>query len=112
MFVNRRKVWIVILVVLLAASACGGPRRSIIGKWDQVGGGETLEFYTDGTVVATGVGMTISGTYTFIDDEHIRIDLSGLWGIAGPQVFRVSISGNRMVLEDSYGSTFEYTRVK
>ncbi|MBC8262559.1 MAG: hypothetical protein H8E47_00345 [Anaerolineales bacterium] len=117
MFNNRivRRFWLLLfvpLIVVLTVSACGGPQRAIVGKWQQAGGGETIEFYKDGTVTATSIGITVTGSYKFIDDSQIRLDLSGLWGLAGPQIFEVRISGNRLTLKDAYGNTTEYTKVK
>lgn len=111
----KRRLWLLALLiaVLAMSAACGGsrPQSAIVGKWQQVGGGETIEFYKDGTVTATSMGLPVTGNYKFVDGSHIRIELGGIWAIGGPQIFEVSIVGNRLTLKTSYLTT-EYTRVK
>jgi len=100
---------ILILVVLLTVSACGGSRREIIGKWQEVDGRMTFEFFKEGTVVHVGYlgsnPLTLTGSYKFIDDTHIRMDFEGIFG--GANVYEFHISGDRMTLD-----YIEYTRIK
>jgi len=54
---------------------------------------------------------TTTGNYEFIDDNRIRIALAGLWGLGGPQVYEVEISGNQLTLKSTDGTVMEYTKV-
>jgi len=57
-------------------NACIQKKEAAInGKWQEVGGTETVEFFKDGTVTFVESGMTMSGNYKFVDDERIRIEL-------------------------------------
>ena len=100
------------IALVLLATACS-PQNAIIGKWESAGAGivNTLEFFQDGTVRSTTGTLIVTGTYKFVDDDTIRVDLSGLLGLIGSQLFDVSISGNTLTLE-SGGTSITYNRVK
>lgn len=110
-------VIVVVCICLLAgllvlSQVLGGPERAIVGRWEHIEGADTIEFFRDGTLVSQGaMGLTTTGDYEFVDDAHIRLQVSGLWSIAGSQVLEVDVSGTRLVLVDSYGNTYEYRRV-
>jgi hypothetical protein len=37
------------MAAVLVLSACGGPSKALVGKWQEVNGTETIEFPKDGT---------------------------------------------------------------
>ena len=72
---NRK--WLIMVFVLSAA--CIGAllvmlrksRPSVVGRWHEVSGGEQMTFMRGGEMQ---VGDSM-GSYTWIDAEHLRIDL-------------------------------------
>jgi hypothetical protein len=106
---------IVITITILFTFACliGGLKSQIIGRWGEASGsGLTLEFYENGTVTATILGMTATGDYACLDTDTIRIDLTGLAGsILGAQTFDVAIDGDTMILSSS-NVNVQFVRLK
>jgi hypothetical protein len=88
-------------------------KSSIVGKWQEIGGdNETLEFFKDGTVSAVAKRMTLAGKYSFVDDDHLKLELGGVGALAGPLIMRVSISGGELRLTDPKGELSTYQRAK
>jgi hypothetical protein len=122
--VNRCWLW-AFLTVLLAVAACGVSRsqQAIVGNWKFLDSGITsadgrfvaaeystdchcspllnleLHFNQDKTVKRIGSGPSLTGTYTFVDDNHMRIDLPAEpGGTPSSTVYEVIISANRLIL--------------
>jgi hypothetical protein len=57
----------------------GGPRALIVGKWEMKGsdGQITSEFAADGTYILTAAGQNSNGTYKWLDDSTIEVDVNG-----------------------------------
>jgi murein DD-endopeptidase MepM/ murein hydrolase activator NlpD len=97
----------------------GDIREAIIGKWeryDEEFGRDIIEFFQDGSVSASvenffGTPMTVAGDYRFIDSDHVRIELGGFWALAGPMIFQVSVSEDKLVMVSADGEVNEYRRV-
>lgn len=100
----------VILLSLLHLTACSG-QKNIVGKWQDVQGTESMEFFKDGTVTAKAGGMSLGGKYSFVDDERIKIELGGMGALAGPTIAKVAISGNELTLTDENDKPTKYRRV-
>ena len=111
---TNKYVWMLLAVLMLmfAATACRSPQSSIVGKWEADDGIETWEFFKDGTVSVSGGWFPVAGNYKFIDRNHMRIDFGGLGALAGPQVFEVDISGNRLILKSERLGTVGATRIQ
>jgi hypothetical protein len=98
---NSIHIIYIVLIFMLLTTACSA-KSSIVGKWeDTVGAGVTFEFFKDGTMTATTSGMALTGDYEFIDKDTIRVDMTGLLGLAGSTVFDVSLSGDSLTLSTS-----------
>jgi len=97
----------VIFVGLWLVACSESPQERIVGKWQAAGttDGNVLEFYQDGTVTfneaITGVG--INGEYTFLNDQKVKIELSGILAIAGATIYTISFSDNQMSLVTQNG---------
>ena len=93
------------------------PIDGIVGKWSLVSPFSEVavleQFYDNGTVVMGGnTPFPQDGTYEFTDDKHLIKRYGGLGAIAGDQNFEVvSFSGDKMVLKDSSGNLWTYTRM-
>lgn len=97
-------------VVLLACAACSG-KAALTGKW-QASDGSTIEFFSDGTVSMGGGLLPITGDYTVLNRETLRMDLGGLWGLAGPQTYQYRISGRELTLVSPLGVETTLTKIK
>jgi hypothetical protein len=108
---NLALAFIVLMGVLHLAS-CSSTESAIIGKWQEIGGEETMEFFKDGTITGTALGMSFGGKYNFVDKDRIKIELGGIGAIVGPRVVKVEISGNELSMTDSNGKVSKYRRAK
>lgn len=97
------------MVIILFISGCTGlsnPENKIIGKWQEIEGTETLEFYKDGTISIVG-DISATGNYKFIDDNTMRVDFGSLGSI----VLKTSISNDELILTEANGDVSKYKRV-
>ena len=109
----KKEISLLILLILsvVMLSACiQKPEAAINGKWEC--GTETIEFFKDGTVIIDSEkdSMSMGGKYKFVDDDRIRIDLGGLGALAGPIIYKVSISKDELILTDRDGKASKYKR--
>jgi len=100
---------VILIGLLLLATGCGGLESQIVGRWQ--GSADTIEFFSDGTVTIADPLMPLTGTYSFVDDNRVRIELGGLGALAGPFIVTVAISGDTLSLTGPDGSTDTYTRL-
>lgn len=98
--------------------ACSdAPQDKIIGKWraSSASEGNVLEFYPDGTITfeEAVTGISINGEYAFLNDQKIKIELSGILALAGASIYTISFSDNRMMLEaQNRGGVVTYDKVE
>jgi hypothetical protein len=90
------------LLTVVTLAGCGSPKSQIIGKWKEQTSGAEVEFFKDGTVILK-VLLTNIGKYSFVDNDTIRLELSGLLSLAGAQMYDVKIADNVLTLTN--GST-------
>jgi len=88
------------------------PENPIVGKWREIGGTETIEFFKDSTVIVFSKGMTMGGSYKFVAKDRIKLELGGLGILAGPIVAKVSINGDELTFITSDGDVSKYKRLK
>ncbi len=72
---------ILVLMGLVFLASCGKPNENqawLIGRWKAVDHAEVIEFLRDGKFTSQGTGAGfVTGKYTFIDNERIRIQIAG-----------------------------------
>lgn len=63
------------LLALSAAIACNrGPQRQIIGEWQETGEhGAVFRFFSDGTLTFRNAGIQTTGSYSFPDSTHLKV---------------------------------------
>jgi len=120
-----KKVMIVLGVVVILVSSMmmgcekaegeknkeDGKEKTIAGKWKEVGGIQTIEFFKEGTVVVVDKGdPPLAGDYRFIDDNRIRMDLKGLGELLGPVVAEISVPRNEITLVNPAGEIEVYKK--
>jgi hypothetical protein len=82
---------------LLVLPACSQkPETQMLGKW-QDGNGTTFEFFKDGTVQTVREGLPEVGTYSFVDQNHLKITYNG----GGGAVCVFSVSQNTLNLDNA-----------
>jgi hypothetical protein len=105
MFVRYQpRLRIIVLAVLLSAMpGCGNP--TIVGKWRMMGGSNaTLWEFSENGVVLIG---DVRGRYKFGDQRRIKIETP-----FATSVYRLEISGDRMILRELGGPKLEFTRIR
>jgi hypothetical protein len=100
---------------LLLAGCFFDRSAAVVGKWQATPpSGGSIEFFKDGTVNVVGAmfGVPISqvGKYKLLDDDRVSFEFGGLLGLAGPTIFRLTVSGNEMTLTDSAGGVTRYRK--
>lgn len=104
-FLKLVSVIFILMVVTVLVFGCG-TQNNLLGTWEGEDG-EVLEFFKDGTLIITDKFISASGNYSIIENNRVRIELDGLWGIAGAQVINYEVSGNQLYFE---GTTYTKTR--
>jgi hypothetical protein len=108
---RNRIIQLSIIYVLLTSVSFGligctqPPKDAIIGTWAMNGTQDRIEFTRDGTIIISGMTrlgdrITFTGTYRFVDDNRMAMDISGgLFDFALPEtIYEVSIDGKNMAL--------------
>lgn len=87
----------------------------IIGKWQQVDGLLSFEFFPDGTLLEVRPLNTGKGTYRILGDGRMHLSIEGaLWGTSELDV-KYEIDGDSFSITNSSGGfapTLRYRRVK
>ncbi len=102
---NKGLIVFICLLLVLILFGCSS-KSNLVGVW-QGEMGDSIEFLKDGTVIIVDQFFSASGKYSVLDDNRIRLEMDGIWGIAGSQVFSYQMSGNNLILE---GIT--YTKIR
>ena len=100
--------WFGLAFAALWLVACSeSPEEQIVGKWRVANStdGNVLEFYQDGTVTffESITGLSVNGEYAFLNDEKIKVELSGILAITGATIYTVVFSDDRMTLKPQNG---------
>lgn len=100
----------IVAVAALLSSCSSKPGDVVVGKWKEVGGTETMGFFRDGTVSIPDKEMSMGRGCKFIEKDRVKIELGGLGVLIGPQVARVSISGEELTVTMPDGKMCKYQR--
>jgi len=106
----KRVTVILEVLILVGLVGCGKSKeKTIVGKWKEVGGTQTIEFFKDGTVTVVDKGEpTLPGDYRFLDDNRIRMNLA----LFGPIIAEVSSSRDEITLTNPFGEVEKYRRAE
>jgi len=109
---NRVMIALGVLIVLANSVivGCGKSKeKTIVGKWKEVGGTQTIEFFKDGTVTVVDKGESpLNGDYKFIDKNRIRMNLA----LFGPITVEISPSLDEITLTNPFGKVEKYRRLE
>src|SRR5437899_2199112 len=108
---NTSKYIVLLMLAVVAVFVSCSTKSSIVGKWQEIGGTETLEFFKDGTLSVVNKGTAITGKYSFLDDTRIKLEIGGIVGaLAGSQIVTVSIADGELSLTDQKGKVSRYRK--
>lgn len=109
-----KKIFALMLAILMTLSICACASRSVVGKW--VFGGNTYEFKEDNSVsISINGALNYDGTYE-IDGDVITVQVSGLLGEITEDL-TYSVKGDTLKLEGDVTLTgtdmsLEFVKVK
>ena len=86
-------------------------KDTIIGIWKSVDDGELMNFSADGAARVGGGTATFIGTYKFLDDGSLRIDLPA-FGKQNNFVYQVEMKDAQLILTLKDRAPRKYDRVK
>ena len=89
-----------------------GLKSQILGLWYESPTRTSWTFFDDGTFQVNS-NIPVEGTFEFVDRNHLRIQVEGLFFFAGSKVWEITISGDTMTLSGDEGtSTFYRDKAK
>ncbi len=106
-------VFLVCAVFITAFTGCmANPEKQIIGEWKDSAGIVGYEFFEDGTVEFSVLGVPVSGSYT-MDKKEETITLTGTVIVKSiTQTYKYQVEESKLTLTDvSSGNAATYTRV-
>ena len=98
---------------MLALQACG-TGGGLYAQWAEEGSDlceAVVEFKRDGTVTYTTYSLEFSGTFDSIDDDTIKVSMSGLFAPWKDQLIDYDITGDTITLTIE-GKSTRYTRTR
>lgn len=111
---TRNQVIVILFGIILCVFSCtSNPEDAIVGKWQEIDGTETMELFKEGTLTIVPDDMpSMSGNYSFIDKDRMKIELDGRVGsMVGSMVLKVQITRNELTTTDPKGKPQKYRRV-
>jgi len=99
-----------LLLVATTASCHRDPKSAILGKWKQIGGNETLQFFPDGTFAINSAAGNYVAKYSLPDGEHLRVEFSGFEAVGGIQLWGMKVSSDSLTLMLPEDKTATYQR--
>ena len=88
------------------------PKNAIIGRWQEIDGTETVEFFMEDTFNVVVQGMSMTGRYNFLDEGRIKLESDGISSGARSIICRVSVSENELTFTSPDGKVKRYRRIK
>jgi hypothetical protein len=74
-------------------------KEAVVGSWEEVHGTqETLQFNADNTLTMKSPSENHSCVYDFPDSQHIRIDCAALGGPRVPQLWKITVTSDRLMI--------------
>lgn len=109
------------VIIAVAGVGCSAKVKSpAIGNWRGEDGKQTMEFLRDGTLRGIDeYGRPLSGSFEFIDSQHIRIKItstsvdrqSGVKMVDNAEgICRLDVKGDSLTLTEENGTANHYSR--
>ena len=96
-----------VLSFLFCSSCTGGPQGTLVGRWVNKEGKDTIEFFKEGTVCIRDRDVEVCGTYRFVDDDRIRVRFESINEI---EIFNIAISRGELTIFFSNGECSTFRR--
>ncbi|MET0081281.1 MAG: hypothetical protein ABW119_22730 [Candidatus Thiodiazotropha lotti] len=121
--INKR-IFASLLTVLLSVSLLSGcsnkPAELLLGQWvvpippkSRSGIHRGFEFFKDGTLSVLTATGAIGGSYGFIDEDTIKMELGGILSLAGTQVFDLTFEDhNTLVMRPPSSNNVAFKMVR
>jgi len=110
---KRPYYWLAaVSLVAFLVSCAAKPENSITGKWQQVNGTETIEFFKDGRVRSDEQGRNIQGNYKFLDNKRMELTMGGAEVRKNTLVAQVTLSGKELTLVLPGSGELKYKKVQ
>jgi hypothetical protein len=86
-------------------------KAEVVGKWDEVEGGETVELFPNGAFATQSGESKFEGRYKFLEDGRVQMDVEGEIGKKiSPIIRTVSLGAEEPTLADADRKTTKYRR--
>jgi hypothetical protein len=96
------------LAISLSFSGCTSQQSKLIGKWQEIGKTETLEFFSDNRVAISEKGLTITGDWTILDDGRVKVEFP----VAGITITATGkIEGDILYITEQNGVVSRYQKL-
>lgn len=104
----RFKMVFFAIVALVLSLSC---RRQdpLIGRWQQLGGTASAEYFSDGTALFNNSSVSLSGTWKRLEDGRLKVDMT-LAGTKIIEVFQVDMQEDTATFTSSKGDVERYQR--
>ena len=110
----------ILAAVLIFLASCAlamqdklpGLKTAIIGKWKEIGGPTTIQFFDGGTVILAGKEKTMTAYYKVVDEEHLRIEpkFSAKVSEDSARVVKFSIVRDQLTINDILRKTTRFQK--
>ncbi|MBI2361669.1 MAG: hypothetical protein HYV04_22630 [Deltaproteobacteria bacterium] len=108
---------VVLMGILLASCSLGQMggaskvEQSILGRWREINGPTTLEFFSHGTVIIATDQKATSAYYEFVDEQSVKIEpkFRSREMKNDSRVWRVAIRGDQLTVVDA-GKAMRFQR--
>lgn len=109
---NRLHVTLPVVFCAFLMTACSKPpEEKIIGIWYEMGATETTQFFADGTIKIVADDKTIAGSYSFLDERNLKVELTSMGGRTGTLILDYEFTGD--ILRLTYeGDVTDYSQSK
>lgn len=108
-----------VLIFVASCSLTGqdklpGLKTAIIGKWKEVDGPTTIQFFDRGTMVLAGKEKTMTAYYKVLDEEHLRIEpkFSAKVSEDSAKIVKFSIVRDELTINDLLQKPMRFQRQK
>jgi hypothetical protein len=114
------RMWMAVAIILVFASCAveqkiPGPKleQTIIGRWRQIDGQATMEFFREGAVIMVGSAGAMSAYYEFLDEHSVKIEpkFTTRAPRSNSRVWRLAVKGDELtVVEGKTATRFQRER--
>lgn len=99
---------LVVCFAFLLASCSLKPAWDVAGTWEKIDGKETICFARSGMITLTSGMSTITTSYKFSDNKHLKIDMGSL----GTFDVEVVVVKDILTMTGPEGKMVKYRKVK